>query len=59
MSARASSAFGWRGAARYRRRRNLVEAGSVVLGAIILIWSLLPVYNMFLVALDPDGPQRI
>ena len=36
-------------------RRFLVEAGSVALGAIILIWSLLPVYNMFLVALDPTG----
>ena len=26
-----------------------------MLGAIILIWSLMPVYNMFLVALDPAG----
>jgi len=26
-----------------------------VLGAVILIWSLMPVYNMFLVALDPGG----
>ncbi len=33
----------------------LIEASSVLLGAIILIWSLLPVYNMFLVALDPEG----
>ncbi len=33
----------------------LVEAGSVLLGAMILIWSLMPVYNMFLVALDPAG----
>ena len=39
----------------YRLRRVLVEAGSVVLGAAIVIWSLLPVYNMFLVALDPSG----
>lgn len=38
-----------------RRRRALVEAGSVLLGAIILVWSLMPVYNMFLVALDPSG----
>ena len=38
-----------------RRRRFLVAAGSLALGAIILIWSLLPVYNMFLVALDPGG----
>lgn len=40
---------------RYRLRRLLVEAASVVLGAVIVIWSLIPVYNMFLVALDPDG----
>jgi len=33
----------------------LVEASLALLGAIILIWSLLPVYNMFLVALDPEG----
>lgn len=41
-----------------RRRRRLqqgfVEAGSVVLGVALVIWSLLPVYNMFLVALDPE-----
>ena len=41
--------------AHYRLRRILVEASSVVLGAIILIWSLMPIYNMFLVALDPGG----
>lgn len=41
--------------AHYRRRRILVEASSVALGALLLIWSLVPVYNMFLVALDPSG----
>ena len=40
---------------RYRLRRILVEASSAALGVIILIWSLVPVYNMFLVALDPTG----
>ena len=39
----------------YRLRRILVEAASAALGAIIVIWSLIPVYNMFLVALDPVG----
>jgi len=39
---------------RYRLRRALTEAGSVVLGVVILIWSLAPVYNMFLIALDPE-----
>jgi len=33
----------------------LAAAGSVLLAAVILIWSLLPVYNMFLVALDRTG----
>jgi multiple sugar transport system permease protein len=44
-----------RAAARYRLRRLLVEAASVVLGAILLVWSLLPIYNMFIIALDPIG----
>ncbi len=39
----------------YRLRRMLVEAGSVALGAVLLIWYLLPVYNMVLIALDPNG----
>ncbi len=39
---------------RYRLRRVLTEAGSAVLGVVILIWSLAPIYNMFLIALDPE-----
>jgi len=39
---------------RGRLRRALIEAGSVLLGAVILIWSLTPVYNMLLIALDPE-----
>jgi multiple sugar transport system permease protein len=39
---------------RYRWRRGLTEAASVILGIVLLIWSLLPVYNMFLIALDPE-----
>lgn len=38
----------------YRLRRALTETGSVMLGVVILIWSLAPVYNMFLIALDPE-----
>jgi multiple sugar transport system permease protein len=26
----------------------------MMLGVVLLIWSLLPVYNMFLIALDPE-----
>jgi multiple sugar transport system permease protein len=32
----------------------MIEAGSAVLGVVILIWSLTPVYEMFLIALDPE-----
>jgi multiple sugar transport system permease protein len=39
---------------RNRLRRVLTEAGSIALGIVILIWSLTPVYNMLLIALDPE-----
>src|SRR5258708_31469505 len=39
---------------RNRRRRALTEVGSAMLGVVLLIWSLLPVYNMLLIALDPE-----
>jgi len=39
---------------RDRARRILTEAGSLLLGLVILIWSLLPIYNMLLIALDPE-----
>jgi multiple sugar transport system permease protein len=38
----------------FRLRRVLVETGSAVLGVVLLIWSLFPIYNMFLIALDPE-----
>lgn len=39
---------------RAKHRRRLIEAGSAILGLVLLIWSLIPVYNMFLIALDPE-----
>src|SRR5271169_2386804 len=39
---------------RYLLRRTLTEAGSVLLGLVLLIWSLAPVYNMLMIALDPE-----
>ena len=39
---------------RFRWRRVLTEAGSAMLGVVLLIWSLLPVYQMLLIALDPE-----
>ena len=46
--------FGGPARRRYRLRRALAEAGSIMLAVVLLIWSLLPVYNMFLIALDPE-----
>jgi multiple sugar transport system permease protein len=40
---------------RYRLRRLVVEALSVLLGIVLVIWSLIPVYNMLLIALDSEG----
>jgi multiple sugar transport system permease protein len=42
------------GRRRYRLRRVVTEAGSMILGVVLLIWSLTPIYNMFLIALDPE-----
>lgn len=39
---------------RRRRRSVLAEAGLMLLGLTLLIWSLLPIYNMWLIALDPE-----
>jgi len=39
----------------HRLRQAFVEAASVLLGAVLVIWSLLPVYNMLLIALDAEG----
>jgi multiple sugar transport system permease protein len=41
--------------AHYRLRRTLIESGSVLLGAAIVVWSLIPVLNMFRIALDRAG----
>lgn len=41
--------------ARHWTVRAFLAAGSALLAGMILIWSLLPVYNMFLIALDPTG----
>jgi len=40
---------------RYRLRRNLSEAGALALGLVVLIWTLTPIYNIFMVALEPNG----
>ncbi|PYN24687.1 MAG: ABC transporter permease [Candidatus Rokuibacteriota bacterium] len=44
-----------RGRTPRRLRRLVSDAGAVVLAVVLLIWWLLPVYNMMLIALDPEG----
>ena len=38
-----------------RLRRLAGDTGGVVLAVLLLLWWLLPVYNMVLIALDPEG----
>jgi multiple sugar transport system permease protein len=38
-----------------RIRRYLRNAGTLVLSALIVVWSLLPIYNMVLISLEPEG----
>lgn len=40
-----------------RLRKQVVQAGSAALGILLLIWSLAPIYNMLLIALDPDDGE--
>jgi len=42
---------------RHRRQRLLGKAAAVILGVGLLIWTLLPVYNMLLMALDADADE--
>jgi multiple sugar transport system permease protein len=51
-----SAAAGHSRGVRYHRiRRTLIEVGSVLLGIAIVIWSLVPVFNMFRIGLDRAG----
>ena len=40
---------------RYRLRRSLREGAALALGAVVLIWTLVPIYNMVAVALESRG----
>ncbi len=35
-----------------RRRRYLTNVGSAILGVVLVIWSVLPIYNMIMVSLE-------
>jgi len=39
----------------YRLQRNGVEAACMLLGFVIVVWSLTPIYNMWLIALNDHG----
>ena len=39
------------------RARRWKRIGSVVLGTTLLVWTLVPIYNMFLIALSEDGDE--
>jgi len=38
-----------------RRRRYLSGLGTAALSAVIVVWSLAPIYNMVLISLEPEG----
>jgi len=38
-----------------RRRRYFAQAGAAVLSAVLLIWTLTPIYNMVMVAFESEG----
>jgi multiple sugar transport system permease protein len=42
---------------RLRRRRLWTRIGSAFLGIALLIWTLVPIYNMLLIALSDDGDE--
>jgi multiple sugar transport system permease protein len=42
---------------RHRRQRLLAKAAAIVLGVVLLFWTLLPVWNMTLMALDSDADE--
>jgi len=42
---------------RLMRRRLRNRIGAVILGVALLIWTLVPIYNMFLIALSEDGDE--
>jgi multiple sugar transport system permease protein len=67
-SAKASPTVRKKSQPRYRLRRQGIEALAIAFGVVLAIWSLLPIYNMFMISLDshddvfsgtiwPDNPS--
>jgi len=42
---------------RHKLRRMLTSAAAAVLGIVLLFWTLIPVYNILLIALSEDGDE--
>ena len=38
-----------------RRRRYLETAGVVVLSVVLIVWTIVPIYNMVMISLEPEG----
>jgi multiple sugar transport system permease protein len=38
-----------------RIRRYVATAGTVALSAVLIVWTLLPIYNMVMISLEPEG----
>jgi multiple sugar transport system permease protein len=38
-----------------RRRRYMTQVGAAVLGVVLVIWSVLPIYNLVMVSLEPHS----
>lgn len=38
-----------------RRRRYLGNAGVLVLSVVLVVWTIVPIYNMVLISLEPEG----
>jgi len=55
VEARLSSRTRARTRSAVRLRRYLSNAGTVVLSLTLVVWSLVPIYNMVLISLEPEG----
>ena len=38
-----------------RYRRYLTHVGTVALSVVLIVWTLVPIYNMVLISLEPEG----
>ena len=38
-----------------RRRRYLTTAGTALLSLVLVVWTIVPIYNMVLISLEPEG----